>query len=76
MKKESSKINSTLSKDINRMRKNLEKQIKMNVLRKHQINLLDKFFKKLIREKRITREELKFYLPKKKEAEKELFGRN
>lgn len=73
MKKESSKINSTLSKDINRMRKNLDSQIRMNILRKYQLNLLDKFLKKLVKEGRITKEELKPYMPKKKKVEKELF---
>lgn len=73
MKKESAKISSTLSKDINRIKKNLEKQIKINILRKHQLKLLDKFLKKLVKEKRIDKEELKPYSPKKRNAEKELF---
>jgi hypothetical protein len=72
-KSESAKIHSTLTKDINRIRKIAENQAKMNTLRKHQIQLLDKFLKKLIKEKRITKEELKPYMPKKKQSEKKLF---
>ena len=47
----------------------------MNILRKHQINLLNKFLKKLIKEKRINKDELKPYMPRKKQAEKKLFGK-
>ncbi len=72
-KSESSKIHSSLMKDINRIKKTAEKQIKMNILRKHQIKLLDKFLKKLIKQKRITKEELIPYMPKKKQAEKEVY---
>lgn len=70
-----SKVNSTLSKDINRIKKYTENQIRMNILRKHQLKLLDKFLKRLIKEGRISKEELKPYMPKKKQAEKELFGK-
>ncbi len=73
MKTESAKIHSTLMKDINRIKKIANNQVKANILRKHQIKLLDKFLKKLIKEGRIDKEELKPYLPKRKEAEKELF---
>ncbi len=73
VKEESAKINSSLTRDINRIKRNLENQIKMNILRKHQIKLLDKFLKKLLEEKRISVEELKSYMPKKKNSEKELF---
>jgi hypothetical protein len=71
-----SKIHSTLTKDINRIRKTADSQIKMNILRKHQLKLLDEFIKKLIKEKRITKEELREYMPKKKISEKEIFGGN
>ncbi|MCK4552712.1 hypothetical protein KAT80_00725 [Candidatus Pacearchaeota archaeon] len=74
-KSESSKIHSSLMKDINRIRKTAEKQIKMNILRKHQIKLLDKFLKKLIQQRRITKEELIPYMPKKEKSEKEIFGK-
>jgi len=74
-KTESAKIHSTLMKDINRIRKAAETQTRMNILRKYQIKLLNKFIEKLIKEKRITKEELKKYMPKKKWAEKELFGK-
>ena len=73
-KSEASKIHSSLMKDINRIKKTAEKQIKMNILRKHQIKLLDKFLKKLIQQGRITKEELIPYMPKKKQAEKEVHG--
>jgi radical SAM superfamily enzyme len=75
LKSESAKIHSSLMKDINRIRKVAEIQTKMNILRKHQIKLLNKFIEKLIKDKRITKEELKKYMPKKKIAEKELFGK-
>jgi len=70
---EGSKIHSHLTKDINRIRKTAENQIRMNILRKHQIKLLNELIKKLIKEKRIDKKELKPYMPKKKQAEKELF---
>ncbi|MEM0465552.1 MAG: hypothetical protein QXW97_02515 [Candidatus Pacearchaeota archaeon] len=68
-----SKINSHLQKDINRIRKIAKAQMKMNLLRKHQIKLLNELIKKLIKEKRITKEEVAPYMPKKKESEKILF---
>ena len=68
------KINSTLMKDINRIQKIAETQIRMNILRKHQIKLINDFLYKLLKERRITIEELKPYMPKKKKAEKELFS--
>lgn len=75
LKSEASKIHSSLMKDINRIRKVAEMQTRMNILRKHQIKLLNNFIEKLIKEKRITKKELKKYMPKKKKAEKELFGK-
>jgi len=74
IKSESSKIHSSLMKDINRIKKTVEKQIRMNMLRKHQIKLLDKFLKKLIKEGRINKKELMPYMPKRKQSEKGLFG--
>ena len=47
-----SKIHSHLTKDINRIRKTAEAQMKMNNLRKHQIKLLNEFMAKLLEEKR------------------------
>jgi len=41
LKDEKAKISSTLMKDIARIRKTCEKQTKMNILRKHQIKLLN-----------------------------------
>lgn len=75
LKTESAKIHSSLMKDINRIRKTAETQARMNMLRKHQIKLLNKFIEKLIKDKRITKEELKKYMPRKKMVEKELFGK-
>lgn len=72
-KSESAKIHSHLSKDINRISKITEAQIKINILRKHQIKLLTEFLDKLLNEKRITKKEIKLYMPRKKEAEKILF---
>ena len=74
MKSESAKIHSSLMKDINRIKKTAGKQIKMNILRKHQIKLLDKFLKNLIQQGRISKDELIPYMPKKKKSEKKLFG--
>lgn len=70
---EIAKLNSHLSKDINRIRRTCEMQIRMNTLRKYQIKKINEFLKKLILEKRIKKEELKPYFIKKKEAEKILF---
>lgn len=60
-------------KDIKRIRKTSEMLARMNMLRKYQIQLLDKFMQKLLKEGRITKEELKKYMPKKEEAERVLF---
>ena len=73
LKSESAKIHSSLMKDINRIRRIAEQQTKINILRKHQIKLLNKFIEKLIKEGRMSKKELKEYMPKKKQAEKELF---
>ncbi len=73
-KSEASKTNSSLMKDINRIRKAAEKQARMNLLRKHQIRLFNEFFNKLIEQGRISLQELKPYMPKKKKVEKEIFG--
>jgi len=73
---ESAKVHSSLMKDINRIRKTAENQIRMNILRKHQIKLLNKFLDKLLEEGRITIDELRPYMLKKKHAEKKLFGKN
>lgn len=70
---ETSKSVSSLTKDINRIRKCSKKQMKMNTLRKYQIRLYQKFLEKLLEEKRITKEEWKEYTPKKKDIEKKLF---
>jgi hypothetical protein len=75
-KPESAKIHSHLSKDINRIRRTAEAQTRMNILRKHQIRLLNDFLRKLLKEKKITKEELRPYMPKRKDAEKILFGKN
>ncbi len=67
-------MHSSLTKDINRIRKTAEAQSRINTLRKHQIKLFNKLIEKLVREGKLKREELKPYMPKKKQAEKELFG--
>jgi len=69
-----SKIHSNLTKDINRIRKTSERLMRMNILRKHQIKLMNKFLENLLRDGRITKDELRTYLPKKKDVEKELSG--
>ncbi|MBS3079922.1 hypothetical protein J4221_00460 [Candidatus Pacearchaeota archaeon] len=69
-----SKIHSHLTKDINRIQKRCEELMKINILRKHQIKLLNEFLEKLLKEGRITKEELRKYMPKKKESERKLFG--
>jgi hypothetical protein len=73
LKTTQAKISSTLMKDINRIRKQAERQTKINILRKYQIKKINEFIEKLLKEKRITKQELKKYMPKKKEAEKLLF---
>jgi 3-oxoacyl-[acyl-carrier-protein] synthase III len=72
LKTESAKISSTLMKDIRRIRKTAEAQTKMNTLRKYQIKMLNKFIEKLLKEGRITKQELKKYSIRKKEAEKRM----
>ena len=74
IKTESAKISSTLMQDINRIRKACDKQTRMNTLRKHQIKLYNFFLEKLLKEGRITKEELKSFTPKKKDAAERLFG--
>jgi len=73
LKTELSKTVSSLMKDIKRIRKTAEQQTRMNILRKYQIKMLNEFIKKLLQEKRITKEELNQYNIKKEEAEKILF---
>ena len=73
LKDEKAKISSSLMKDITRIRKQADMQTRMNILRKHQIKLLNKFIEKLLREGRINKEELKEYMPRKKEAARNLF---
>ncbi len=68
------KINSNLMKDINRIRKTSEKLGRINILRKHQIKLFNKFIEKLLKEGRTSKEELQEYMPRRKNAEKELYG--
>ncbi|MBM3234514.1 hypothetical protein FJZ19_05485 [Candidatus Pacearchaeota archaeon] len=74
LKTEAAKISSSLMKDIARIRKQAYEQAKMNTLRKYQIKLMSDFLNKLIEEGRISKEELKNYMPKKKQAEKKLFS--
>lgn len=71
---EASKVHSKLTKDLNRMKKVINSQTRMNILRKYQLNLLDKFMKKLLKEGRITKEEIGEYMPKKEDSAKRLFG--
>jgi tRNA splicing ligase len=74
-KNEADKIRSSLMKDVNRIRKQAEAQAKMNLLRKYQLTQLNKFIKKLLKEGRISKEEIKEYNVKKGEAEKKVFGK-
>jgi len=67
------KTNSSLMKDINRIRKTADSQTRMNILRKHQIKLLNEFLHKLIKQGRITIDELKPFMPRKKQVEKNFF---
>lgn len=75
LKTNEAKITSSLMKDIKRIRRQAEMQARMNMLRKYQIKSLNKFIEKLLKEGRITIEELKKYQLRKKEAEKEIFRR-
>ena len=72
--KEVDKVKSALMKDINRIRKQAEAQTRMNILRKHQLTLLNKFIKKLLKQGKISKKELKPYNPRKKDALRELFN--
>ena len=74
LKTETAKITSHLMKDITRIKKQAESQTRMNILRKHQIKLFNKLIEKLLKEGRITKKELKEYMPRKKQAEKILFN--
>ena len=74
VKSELSKTSSNLMKDINRIKKYADKLTRMNILRKHQIQLHDKLFQKLLREEKITKAELKKYNPKKKDSGRKLFS--
>ncbi len=47
----------------------LKEQLFINKIHKYQFSLVDAFVKKLLREKRITKEELKEYFPKRKKVE-------
>jgi len=71
-KNETAKLNSSLMKDINRIRKQAEAQTRINILRKYQLTLLNNFIKKLLEEGRISKEELKAFNLKKREAIKKL----
>jgi hypothetical protein len=73
LKDEKAKLNSSLMKDITRIRKQAEMQTRINILRKHQIKLLNKLIEKLLREERISKEELREYMPRKKEVARRLF---
>ena len=73
LKTSESKTSSSLMRDINRIRKAADSQTRINILRKHQIKLLNEFLKKLLDERRITKEELRNYMPRKKDVEKKLF---
>lgn len=66
------KVHSTLTKDINRLRRHGNIQRKMNLLRKIQQRDMSKMIDWLLKEKRITKEELKRFLRRKKDVEKEL----
>ena len=70
---ELSKTTSALMKDITRIRRTAEQQARMNTLRKYQTKMLNDFIKKLLAEKRITKEELEQYNIKKEEAKKLIF---
>ncbi len=74
IRSEASKTHSHLIKDTNRIRKYAESQTRMNILRKYQLSQLDKFIKKLLKEGRITKNEIKEYNIKKRDAVKRLFG--
>ena len=69
-KNEASKISSTLSKDINRLREKCNNYRNMNDDRKYLITQYDKFIKKLIKEDRITKEEIGIFIKKRKENPK------
>ena len=65
---EASKIRSSYQKDINRIRKKCNKLYISNALRKYQISQFDIFIKKLIKENRITKEEISQFMEKREEV--------
>jgi len=61
---EASKIRSSYQRDINRIRNKCNKLYISNALRKYQISQFDIFIKKLIKENRITKEEISQFMEK------------
>lgn len=70
MMKNSDKINSSLSKIINRLRHNCIILDKSNRLRKYQIQQFNLFITKLLQENRITKEEISQFIHKKENINK------
>ena len=66
LKESLAKTNSTFQKDITRLRKTCIKLNISNTLRKHQITQFNLFIKKLLKENRITKEEVSQYMEKRK----------
>ncbi len=56
---------SKLAKDLNRVRRIATAQVIANTNKKRQITMWNAFFKKLLEEGRITKDELKTFSPKK-----------
>jgi 3-oxoacyl-[acyl-carrier-protein] synthase III len=61
----SDKIRQSLQKDINRIRKTCTQLGESNKLRKHEIKQFNMFIKKLLKENRITKDEISQFMDKK-----------
>ncbi len=66
-KKKIAKIDSTYSKDINRIRETATLKNKRCILLKHYVKQTDKLFQVMLKDKRITKKELSKYFKKKED---------
>jgi len=67
LKTERDKAVSSLHRDINRLRERIEEYRRMNDDRKLQLTAYSKLMDKLLKEKRITKSEIKQFIQKRKE---------
>ncbi len=70
------KTNSSLQKDINRMRKYCNLLTESNKLRKFQTSQFNNLIKKLLKEGRVTKEEVKEFITSKEESKNLILKKN